>query len=424
MPEVSRISGSPFTYDPFGNISKTVLSGSAGTSFLPTYQTSPSITNRIATLPGGITPTYDANGNSTNDNFHQYTWDAENRPVSVNGTAIVLTYDALGRMVEQARGTSYTQIVYSPLGPKLVTMTGTTMQKGFVPLTSGGTAVYNSSGIAYYRHTDHLGSSRLASTPAQTMYSDTAYSAFGEPYAPSGTTDASFTGQDQDTTAGVYDFLYRKYDPGQSRWTSPDPAGLASANPAFPQSWNRYAYVTNDPLRLLDRAGLDCVYLNSAGDGVESIDTASLVDECTGSGGYWIPGTVDPSTIQINVNSGWIAGQSDLGAFAAGCNGGGCGPSGAPTGLNPFGGWQVGTNLTWLQDPNSPTSCGIDMGCHTRGTPGLNPTVPYTCQQLLKGLRVVAGIGGLGFAEFPPISLTLSAVALGGDLVEGPVCGN
>src|SRR5262249_30044877 len=36
-----------------------------------------------------------------------------------------------------------------------------------------------------------------------------------------------------------------------------DPAGLASANPANPQSWNRYAYALNNPLTLVDPLGLD-----------------------------------------------------------------------------------------------------------------------------------------------------------------------
>ena len=159
-------------------------------------------------------------------------------------------------MVEQARGTSYTEIVYSPLGSKFAKMNGTTLQTGYVPLTSGASAIYTASGLAYYRHTDHLGSSRFASTPTQTKYSDTAYSAFGEPYAQSGATDNSFTGQDQDTTPGVYDFLFRKYDPGQSRWTSPDPAGLAAVSLSNPQSFNRYAYTLNDPGNLVDPLGL------------------------------------------------------------------------------------------------------------------------------------------------------------------------
>ena len=36
----------------------------------------------------------------------------------------------------------------------------------------------------------------------------------------------------------------------------PDPAGLAAVDPSNPQSWNRYAYVLNNPLRLVDPQGL------------------------------------------------------------------------------------------------------------------------------------------------------------------------
>jgi hypothetical protein len=40
------------------------------------------------------------------------------------------------------------------------------------------------------------------------------------------------------------------------RWSSPDPLGLGAVNPGNPQSWNRYAYVMNDPLALSDPTGL------------------------------------------------------------------------------------------------------------------------------------------------------------------------
>jgi RHS repeat-associated protein len=82
------------------------------------------------------------------------------------------------------------------------------------------------------------------------------YAPYGEPYAQAGTTDLSFTGQDQDTVSGMYDFLYRKYVPVQGRWLSPDPAGLAAVNPGSPQTWNRFAYVGNSPLGNIDPLGL------------------------------------------------------------------------------------------------------------------------------------------------------------------------
>jgi hypothetical protein len=42
----------------------------------------------------------------------------------------------------------------------------------------------------------------------------------------------------------------------QGRWPSPDPAALAAVDFSDPQSLNRYAYVSNDPLALVDPLGL------------------------------------------------------------------------------------------------------------------------------------------------------------------------
>jgi hypothetical protein len=54
------------------------------------------------------------------------------------------------------------------------------------------------------------------------------------------------------------------------------------------------------PTRLsnIDPTGHDCVYLNNAGNGVESIDQSSSSGECGGSGGYWVNGGV--TDVQIN----------------------------------------------------------------------------------------------------------------------------
>jgi RHS repeat-associated protein len=208
---------------------------------------------------------------------------------------------------------THSEIVYSPLGVKLALMNGTALTKAFVPLTGGATAVYtSSSGVAYYRHTDHLGSSRLASTSTQTVYSDTAYSPFGEPYASSGGIDNSFTSQNQDTLAGLYDFLYREYDPYQARWASPDPAGLAAVYPSNPQSWNRYSYVLNNPLSLIDPFGLECVWDDGSYDS-SSDPMSGSSGQCAGLGGTWI----DPSFFSDFGLSDWSgSANSDLAAVA------------------------------------------------------------------------------------------------------------
>jgi RHS repeat-associated protein len=324
-----------FTYDAFGNITKTVPVGGTGTNFQPTYSSS---SNWITALPGA-TPLTDANGQMTNDGAHTYTWDAEHKmhsvdanPSSCSTSGECLTYDALGRMVEKTVGSTYTQIVYGPQG-RFATMNGQTLVKAFIPLP-GSQAVYTSASlntsnkVAYYRHTDHLGSSRLATTPTQTLYSSTAYGPYGEPYSQSGATDLSFTGQEQDTVSGIYDFPARKYPPVQGRWLSPDPAGLAAANPANPQSWNRYAYVLNNPMSLVDPLGLDPCDTDSGGwqcftqPPQPSPPVGPFGGPCMGSGGGSQNGTCDPG----EPGPPWGPGCTSNGVCVA-PGGGGGGPS-------------------------------------------------------------------------------------------------
>jgi len=275
--DLSRVAsancGSPwsqsFSYDAFGNISK-----SGTQSFQPTYSY---LTNRMTEV-GSSTPTYDSNGNVTNDFLHTYAWDANGRPVTAD--SVSLTYDALGRMVEQNKSGTYYQIVYSPKGAKFAIVSSSALQKGFVPLTGGSKVIYTSGGLAYYRHSDWVGSSRFASTPSRTLYFDGAYAPFGEAYAQTGTADLSFTGMNQDTVANLFDFPSREYNNIQGRWPSPDPAGISSIRSNDPQTWNRYAYVRNNPLRITDPTGLcgDDGSTGVAGDGGDSgtpIDAAS-----------------------------------------------------------------------------------------------------------------------------------------------------
>jgi RHS repeat-associated protein len=51
--------------------------------------------------------------------------------------------------------------------------------------------------------------------------------------------------------------IAREYSGTQGRWESPDPAGMAAVDPSNPQTWNRYAYVGNNPLSYADPSGLD-----------------------------------------------------------------------------------------------------------------------------------------------------------------------
>ena len=122
-----------FTYDAFGNLSK------SGTSaWQPNYNHP---LNQYQSGWNGVS--YDTNGNLLYDTFNTYTWNVYGDLASANGVA--LTYDALDRMVENANGAS--QFVYAPNGQHpLAHMAGQQLSVALVPLPAGAIAVYYSSG--------------------------------------------------------------------------------------------------------------------------------------------------------------------------------------------------------------------------------------------------------------------------------------
>jgi RHS repeat-associated protein len=235
-----------FTFDPFGNLKK-----AGSVAWTPTDS---SATNGYSSIPTG-TLSYDANGNDLSDGFHTYTWDADGNMISIDGNP--LNYDAFDRRIEQTVSGNSTEFLFGPGGTRLASMTAQTVGKLDLPLPGGDAAVYFSVGLTYYRHSDWLGSSRLASWPSpSTAYFDKSYAPFGEIYNETGTSERSFTGQDNDLTTGSYDFPFREYDPTQGRWLQPDPAGVNAVDVTNPKSWNRYGYVLGNPLGLVDPTGM------------------------------------------------------------------------------------------------------------------------------------------------------------------------
>lgn len=296
-----------FTYDAFGNITKTGTGG--GTSYAAGYNAA---TDQVSSFPPPA-PAYDKNGDQLNSTgLSSISWNAAGVPVSVtplSGSAIAGTFDALNRLVGTTAGSTYTEFVYGSDGTKVGVVRGGSLIKSIAPLPGGESAVYNSAGLNFIRHTDWLGSSRLATTWVHGIYAKEAYAPFGEVYNEAGTPDRSFTGQDQDTVpgsgaTGIYDVLFRKFDPAAGRWLSPDPLGWGAADLGNPQSLNRYAYVLNSPLRFVDPTGLVAVACDwgSSDNGGEDVD---VEDDCAADGGTPVDVTV---TVNVNADGGssWI----------------------------------------------------------------------------------------------------------------------
>lgn len=106
---------------------------------------------------------------------------------------------------------------------------------------------------------DWLGTMRVSYSYTGGSFSQSgAHAPFGESYSYNGGYPMDFTGQQNDGNMvnTTYYFPERQLRSSQGRWLSPDPAGLAAVNFANPQSWNRYAYVANNPLAAVDPNGL------------------------------------------------------------------------------------------------------------------------------------------------------------------------
>jgi len=118
--------------------------------------------------------------------------------------------------------------------------------------------------VAYYYHEDNLNSSSALSGSGGTQIEVDAYYPFGRTLtaSPQASFKVSrqFTGQIKDDETGLYYFVRRYYDPELGRFTQPDYAIQDLSNP---QSYNRYSYCVNDPLRYTDPTGLDFIATSS-----------------------------------------------------------------------------------------------------------------------------------------------------------------
>ena len=215
------------------------------------------LTNRFVEAAGVFE--YDAAGNVELDKkFTQrhYTYDANNRQRTVStddtaANAYTSVYDGTGQRVATIFGGQTSVMVYDAFG-KLVAEYGQ-------PVTGSG---------IQYVFTDHQGSTRLVTNGSGTPVSRHDYQPFGgEIYAGVGLrTEAQLYGQsdlvrqkhagmERDEGSNLSYTLWRKQDHLSGRWTSPDPYG-GSMTVSDPQSFNRYTYVNNDPVNLVDPDGL------------------------------------------------------------------------------------------------------------------------------------------------------------------------
>jgi RHS repeat-associated protein len=108
-------------------------------------------------------------------------------------------------------------------------------------------------GTVTYLHGDHLGSTSLTTDAGGAVTARVLYYPYGEERYREGAlqTDYQFTGQRREGF-GLYDYQARFYDHALGRFISADTIVPGTENP---QSWNRYAYVLNNPMLHVDPTG-------------------------------------------------------------------------------------------------------------------------------------------------------------------------
>jgi RHS repeat-associated protein len=107
-----------------------------------------------------------------------------------------------------------------------------------------------------FHHRDHLGNLRIVTDDSGTPMTREDYYAFGTEMTPPATPSSTrkFTGHERDEATGM-DYMKARYQSASmGRFLAVDPSS-DSAQAASPQSWNRFAYVSNSPLNLIDPTG-------------------------------------------------------------------------------------------------------------------------------------------------------------------------
>ncbi len=246
-----------FSFSSIGNLT---VNGEAGAG---TYNYGTRMPHAVKSA-NGKNYAYDGNGNMLVRGMQRLDYDPENRLSLVTST------------------NSTTIFGYADSGARLWKQTGTNLQvwigdiyeekKGQVlfHVSANGKSVctFDSTGtnVFEYYHSDHLRSTSVLTDKNGSRVQHHEYSAFGRDRFTESTTAFSlsrrYTSQVLDEDTGLYFYGARYYDPELARFIQPDSMIPDLGNP---QSYNRYSYTLNNPLKYTDPTGHES-YLEGVGN--------------------------------------------------------------------------------------------------------------------------------------------------------------
>ena len=216
---------------------------------------------------------YDIAGNLVQNGSIAYTYDAENRLVGTAGWTY--TYDGDGKRVMKSNGSTGT-LYWTGVGSDALaesSLTGIINEEYMFFNGQRVARVDHPSNLMHFYFADVLGSAGATvsingTDPATqaTIDSEADYYPYGGeiPLISDPNNHYKFTGKERDTESGLDNFGKRYHASSLGRFMTPDPL-LNSGQPWNPQTWNRYSYTLNNPLRYTDPLGL-YVWGNCSGD--------------------------------------------------------------------------------------------------------------------------------------------------------------
>jgi RHS repeat-associated protein len=240
-----------YQYDGFGNLLARVATGTAPGSSFPVDPA----TNRLSQYA------YDNNGNLLSVG---YQYDAENRLVQANGGGAQYFYDAQNKRIWQGNYTrddtsatwNFVSEVFNVYGANGQMLGSYQAQIGYLGSRPNSLTFYQSSARVYFGRKLIAKQDRLGSVGKYFPYGE-------ERNSPPLTNDqVKFATYTRDSATGLDYADQRYYGFYSGRFLTADPY-RASAQSSDPGSWNRYAYVGNDPVNFRDPSGLDRSYVGS-----------------------------------------------------------------------------------------------------------------------------------------------------------------
>jgi RHS repeat-associated protein len=240
----AHVKSASYTYDASDNL----VAETGANGFTATVNNLNQLT-QVTAKGGSSTLVYDKAGNLLSDGSRTYTWDAENRLLSVTVTATKLTstfvYDALGRRAAITDGGTTTR--YRWCGERICaarTPAGAITARYFSQGEISGTT-------SRYYATDHLGSVRALMDNTGSAKGTAIYLAYGKPTFTGEVPTFAYAGMFYHRASGLYLTQHRAYDSTVGRWISRDPVGNIGG-------MNLYNYVSDNPMSGLDPFGLAC----------------------------------------------------------------------------------------------------------------------------------------------------------------------